>query len=70
MMSNARQNGGKARYDNIASAPNQWYSKDLVFWLAQMIVCIMTLGNFLAIADKLVVDTSIDPPQLSVHGQF
>jgi len=32
---------GKLITSNIASAPNQWYSKDSVFWLAQMTLYVM-----------------------------
>ena len=37
---------GKLVTSNIASASNQWYSKDSVFWLAQMTLYVMALCKF------------------------
>jgi len=38
---------GKLVWFNIASARNQWYSKDTVFWLAQMTLYVTASRKFL-----------------------
>ena len=48
---------GKHVTTNIACARNQWYSKDLSFWLAQMALYVMTLRNV-----PLFVDQTSDCP--------
>ena len=44
---NAPMNAGKHVTSHIACVRSQRYTNDLVFWLAQMMLCVMKLHNFL-----------------------
>jgi len=45
MMSNAPTNAGKHVTTNIACVHSQRYTQHVVFWLAQMMLCLMMLPN-------------------------
>ena len=47
MTSGALTNPGKLVMSNIACVHTPWFTKNSVFWLAQMTLCIMALHNFL-----------------------
>jgi len=46
MMSSAPTKAGKHVLSNVACVRYQWYTNDPVFWLAQLMLCIMTGRNF------------------------
>jgi len=55
MTSDALTDGGKCVMLNAACTCSQGYTYDSVFWLVQMMLCIMTLSKFPPFVTQIVI---------------